>query len=210
MKSWSVRTLAVCLSLSLCSCGSRNDESRAYGPAVPEASELHTVEIHHPETAGVLDTDVLDVHGAPVGVSCTTCHGSGTNPKWVQGKNIPKEFHSKMKVEHGTNSCNSCHDSKDRTKLHLADGKKLDFDQAMTLCAQCHGSQYRDYTKGSHGGMTGYWDLRRGPRKRNSCLDCHSAHSPKYGKVRPVHPPKDRFLEWKQNHEDPRGKDKHE
>lgn len=82
--------------------------------------------------------------------------------------------------------------------MHLADGKPLELSQSMELCAQCHGVQYRDYKKGSHGGMTGYWDLKRGPRERNHCTDCHAAHQPAYESVRPVHPPKDRYLEWHQ------------
>jgi hypothetical protein len=65
---------------------------------------------------------------------------------------------------------------------------------AMTLCAQCHGPQFRDYQNGSHGGMNGHWDLSRGPRLRNHCVDCHDPHVPQ---VLPVHPapgPKDRFF----------------
>jgi hypothetical protein len=172
---------------------------------VAEDAPKHPVRVHLPETAGVLDTNVHDVSGSPVGVSCITCHGTGKANAFVHEKDVPEDFHGKMKVAHGTTTCYSCHDKDDRTKLHLADGSKLGFDQSQMLCAQCHGVQHRDYTKGSHGGMTGYWDLRRGPRDRNSCLNCHSPHTPKYAKVRPVHPPKDRFLEWKRQHEDPKG-----
>lgn len=185
------------------------DPSREFGPAVPKDAPLHPVTIHQPDTVGALDTNVRDIHGSPVGISCVTCHKSGTHKAFAT-QNAPEDFHSGMKMEHGSVSCNSCHDAKDRTKLHLADGQKLDFDQAMKLCAQCHGVQYRDYQRGSHGGMNGYWDLKRGPRDRNSCLDCHSAHTPAYHKVRPVHPPKDRFLEWKKKHEEKGKGDHHE
>jgi nitrate reductase cytochrome c-type subunit len=57
------------------------------------------------------------------------------------------------------------------------------------LCAQCHGPQARDFQHGAHGGMTGYWDLSKGPRRRNSCIDCHDPHAPKYPAVMPVFPP---------------------
>jgi hypothetical protein len=63
----------------------------------------------------------------------------------------------------------------------------------MDLCGQCHGPQARDYAHGAHGGMTGYWDLSRGPRERNNCIDCHDPHAPAFPKVRPVFAPKDRF-----------------
>ena len=55
----------------------------------------------------------------------------------------------------------------------------------MTLCAQCHGPQFRDYQHGAHGGMTGYWDLTKGGRMRNNCIDCHDPHAPKYPTVTP-------------------------
>jgi formate-dependent nitrite reductase cytochrome c552 subunit len=66
-------------------------------------------------------------------------------------------------------------------------------DRAIELCAQCHGPQYRDYKAGAHGGMTGNWDLSRGPRVRNHCVDCHEAHAPRYPGTRPVLRPNDRI-----------------
>jgi formate-dependent nitrite reductase cytochrome c552 subunit len=62
----------------------------------------------------------------------------------------------------------------------------------MQLCAQCHGPQYRDYRHGAHGGMAGHWDLAKGGRVRNNCIDCHDPHSPKYPTVRPAGGPLDR------------------
>jgi hypothetical protein len=195
-------TLAPAL-LLLAGCSQGIPSDRAYGPAVPVSTPAHPVEIHLPKTQGVLDTNLRDIAGTPVGVSCKTCHGSQAQGGLLN-KEAPANFHSGLKIHHGSMSCASCHDQ-DRSRLHLADGKKLEFDQTAKLCAQCHGVQFRDYTRGSHGGMTGYWDLRRGPRERNTCTDCHAAHHPAFERVRPVHPPKDRFLDWKvkepKNHE---------
>ena len=176
------------------SCNRGMPPERAFGPAVPADQPLQAVEIHRPTTLGVVDTDLKDVHGTPIGVSCKTCHGSAS-----QGltRGAPKDFHRGIKITHGQLSCTACHDQ-DRSRLHLADGQKLEFDQVVNLCAQCHGTQYRDYNRGAHGGMNGYWDLRRGGRDRNSCVDCHSPHRPAYEKMWPVHPPKDRFLDWKE------------
>jgi predicted CXXCH cytochrome family protein len=88
----------------------------------------------------------------------------------------------------------ACHNPADNyATLRLADGTALAFSESMQLCAQCHGPQYRDYQRGSHGGMTGYWDLRRGPRVRNHCQHCHDPHAPQFPKVLPVAEPRDRF-----------------
>lgn len=165
------------------------DPSRALGPAVPDGPR-HPTEIHRPTTLGVVDTPVTDVHGTPVGVACVTCHGPDPATSWASRDGAP--FHTGVDLEHGALTCASCHDPEDRTQLRLADGTNLDVVDAQTLCAQCHGPQFRDYRNGSHGGMTGYWDTRRGPRERNDCVDCHAPHAPAYAKVLPVFPPKDR------------------
>lgn len=181
--------------LFLSGCAGQIQPERAFGSAVEEAAPKHPVEIHRPSSQGVLDTSLRDHGGRPIGVSCKTCHGSQAQGVLL-GEDRPKDFHRGLQVTHGNLTCTACHDQ-DHSRLHLADGTKLEFDQTAKLCAQCHGVQYRDYSRGSHGGMTGYWDLQRGPRERNTCTDCHAAHSPAYEKVWPVHPPKDRFLEWK-------------
>ncbi|MFN7144161.1 MAG: hypothetical protein ACK4YP_10315 [Myxococcota bacterium] len=165
------------------------DPSRELGPAVPDGPRNPT-EIHRPTTLGVVDTPVADVHGTPVGVACVTCHGLDPATAWASRDGAP--FHTGVDLDHGALTCASCHDPEDRTQLRLADGTNLDVVDAQTLCAQCHGPQFRDYTNGSHGGMTGYWDTRRGPRERNDCVDCHAPHAPAYAKVLPVFPPQDR------------------
>lgn len=183
------------------SCQSTMPPERAYGPEIHKDAPLQPVEIHQPRTLGSLDTLLKDHADTPVGVSCRTCHGSAQKGGLL-AEDAPKNFHQGLKVAHGQQSCNSCHD-KDRSRLHLADGTSLEFDQVMKLCAQCHGPQYRDYQNGSHGGMTGHWDRRRGGRERNNCVDCHSPHQPAFSKVMPVHPPKDRFLSWPEEEAQP-------
>lgn len=66
--------------------------------------------------------------------------------------------------------------------------------EAITLCSQCHGPQRTSFDRGVHGGMTGHWDLSRGPRERNNCVDCHDPHAPKFVGGAPVHLPRDRFF----------------
>lgn len=192
---WGQLSIGVVLAaLMTISCSQGIVAERAFGPAVSVSASPHPVEIHQPKTLGALDTTLKDHADTPVGVSCTTCHGRAGKAELLL-PDAPKNFHQGLKVVHGGLSCNSCH-SKDRSRLHLADGTDLEFDQTMTLCAQCHGVQHRDYKNGSHGGMSGHWDLQRGGRQRNHCVDCHSPHQPAITPVWPVHPPKDRFLDW--------------
>ena len=186
-------TLTASLLATLCACAVDFPDGRAFGPEVEEPAVRYPVDIHTPSTLGVVDTTRTDIHGAPIGVSCTTCHGPNPQTAWVAGEGDPATFHEGVSLEHGNLSCDSCHDA-DRTKLHLADGQTFELGDVRTLCAQCHGVQHRDYVRGSHGGMTGFWDLRRGPRSRNICVDCHAPHAPAYPTYLPVHPPKDRYL----------------
>jgi formate-dependent nitrite reductase cytochrome c552 subunit len=165
------------------------DPSRARGDVVT-ATDRYATEIHRPTTLGVVDTPVLDANGTPVGVACVTCHGPDPETAWAAREG--GAFHTGVELDHGAVTCDSCHDPDDRTRLHLADGTPVELADAMTLCAQCHGPQTRDYTRGSHGGMTGFWDTRRGPRERNNCVDCHAPHAPAYAQVLPVFPPADR------------------
>jgi hypothetical protein len=62
---------------------------------------------------------------------------------------------------------------------------------AIRLCAQCHGQQHTAYTHGAHGGMNGHWDLSRGDRLRNHCVDCHDPHAPAFPRYMPMPPPRD-------------------
>lgn len=169
-----------------------DDTSRALGEPVDSLAEGR-VEIHRPPTLGVVDTPLTDVHGAPIGIACATCHGPDPDGEVLaEARDNPEEMHASVVLDHGRLSCNGCHDADDRRFLHLADGTRLELVEAMDLCAQCHGVQFRDYSAGSHGGMRGAWDLRRGDRSRNHCLDCHGAHKPAWPQLQPVFPPQDR------------------
>lgn len=182
-----------CLLFAAACGGGYADPSREFAPA--PTGERHGTRIHTPETLGVVDTEQVDVHGTPIGVACETCHGDPDAPAgaaMVAARGNPDGFHGSLELEHGALSCAACHDDTERSRLHLADGTSLPMAAAMDLCAQCHGPQTRDYRHGSHGGMTGHWDLRAGPRERNHCLDCHDAHQPAFVGGLPVAPAVDR------------------
>jgi len=178
------------------------DPSREFGPAVPDDAVEHPVSIHTPPGLGLADIEATDVRGRPLGVPCATCHGPNPAQSWQARDDAPQDMHANVELVHGPLTCDSCHESTDRTRLHLADGSTTDIQGAMTLCAQCHGIQYREYQHGAHGGMNGHWDLRRGARDRNNCVDCHAPHNPVYGGMMPTLPPRDRYLEAEPEHEE--------
>ena len=133
--------------------------------------------------------------GAPVTVACMTCHATRT-PNLANHATADLDlFHQGLQVEHGANTCLSCHNPQDYGSLHLANGTRVEFVDVVTLCTQCHGPQWRDFQHGAHGGMNGYWDLNRGPRERNTCTSCHDPHAPHFRGAQPALTPRDRFLE---------------
>lgn len=181
---------------SLLGCNSDfTDPTREF--AEPRSLKLtaYPTTIHQSPGLGFIQSGKYNEQGEPISVPCSTCHNPGHGDPWVKRRDAPEKFHSDIELNHANLSCNACHLSTNGSKLHLADGHILELRETMTLCAQCHGVQFRDYKHGSHGGMTGYWDRRRGPRSRNHCVDCHAPHDPAYKSVSPVHPPKDRHLD---------------
>jgi hypothetical protein len=166
----------------------------------PKTSSGNLVPARHPVTINPVapptgaKTELTDHHGQAVTVACHTCHSvRPSNAENRQASDL-NEFHQGLKLQHGQLACVACHNADEGyASLHLADGKSVAWEDTMTLCAQCHGTQFRDYQHGSHGGMTGYWDLTRGPRHRNHCINCHDPHAPQYPIVKPTEKPRDRF-----------------
>ncbi|WP_018969497.1 cytochrome c3 family protein [Rubritalea marina] len=167
------------------------DDTHEYSdsPWDPNAPK-HPVTINSTPSLPFVDSGRKDQAGNPIGVRCNTCHSSKEPNLTLNNGALLHEFHQGLHYAHGGMNCVSCHNPDDYESLRLANGESIPFSETIQLCAQCHGTQYRSYRDGSHGGMTGYWDLSKGPRQRNTCTDCHSAHAPAYPKVMPVFPPK--------------------
>lgn len=137
---------------------------------------------------------IQDRHGTEQTVACAVCHTTRPANKSNRESADLNEFHQGLKTAHGQLACVACHTADNGYEsLHLADGSSVLWQESMQLCAQCHGPQFRDYEHGSHGGMTGFWDLSRGSRMRNHCIDCHDPHAPAFPTVRPAAGPADRF-----------------
>lgn len=167
----------------------------------PAATTRFPVTVRHPAGPPTIDTGQLDEMGRPIVANCTTCHSTkAPNPRTSGGHELT-DFHQGLVTNHGGRTCLSCHNPRDYNQLRLADDRPVAFKDVMTLCAQCHGPQYRDYQHGAHGGMTGHWDLSRGPRARNNCIDCHDPHAPQFPRVMPVLRPNDRFLRSPETHD---------
>lgn len=156
----------------------------------PESDTLHPVAIRTPDGNVMVDSGRRDAKGQPILLACATCHDTREPQTLITSAADLDEFHQGLRYAHGSLSCLSCHNADDYNTLKRADGSAVPFSASMNLCAQCHGPQFRDYQNGSHGGMTGHWDLTRGGRTRNSCIDCHDAHHPAYPMVMPVFPPR--------------------
>jgi len=167
------------------------------GPAAPVGSSAKKfpVTIRKPAGPPRVELGIVDAAGQPVTAACSTCHA--TRPVNVANRSPADldEFHQNLAFAHGKVSCLSCHNPTDYDTLRLADGRPVEYTEVMTLCAQCHGPQTRDYQHGAHGGSNGYWDLSRGPRTRNNCVDCHDPHAPSFPAMKPTFKPRDRFLD---------------
>lgn len=178
------------LALALLGCqADRQDSGRP-----PPGARIGTVEIHQPDRLTSIATADVDALGRPIRVACLTCHSLRQPARLPSSTAELDEFHQGLVFAHGGLRCGSCHVVGDQPSLRLADGSLVDMRDTIALCRQCHGPQARDYDHGSHGGMTGHWDLSVGGRTRNHCVDCHDPHVPAFQPSQPVMPPRDRGI----------------
>ncbi len=96
-------------------------------------------------------------------------------------------YHQDIHLAHGLNNrCVNCHDPDDRERLTLRDGATVTFAQTPQLCAQCHGTVYRDWQRGTHGKTLGSWLTSSPAQLRLSCNECHNPHSPRFEPFMPL------------------------
>jgi len=154
---------------------------------------VHPVIFKQHEGPRKISTGLTNLHGQPVMASCSSCHATTRPNVETRTSADLDQFHQGLKYLHGNLTCLSCHNAANYDTLRLADSRAVQFSEVVTLCSQCHGSQRRDYDMGLHGGMNGHWDLSKGGRTRNICVNCHDPHSPAFPLVMPVFPPRDRI-----------------
>jgi hypothetical protein len=189
--------LVVCTLLVGCRSGSRQRAGSgptaivlptgpAPGTGAPGAR--FPVSIHRANPGLSVATGRTSASGQAGRVLCATCH-AGLAARAVEPGSAapaPARFHTGIELRHGAKTCRTCHRPPGFESFHLADGEPVDPANVMRLCGQCHATRLREYEAGAHGGMSGYWDLGRGPRVRNHCLDCHDPHAPKVPQVIPA------------------------
>jgi len=186
---------SVC-AMVVCACGDRPTDPPAQPGLTPSAAaathpSAPRFEVHVAKPTGPprVATDRVDALGRPITVGCATCHSLGVGDSTRAMGATLTQFHQALVTRHGELACRSCHEAPDYANLHLADGTTVPFTDVQTLCRQCHGPQARDFDRGSHGGMNGYWDLTRGPRQRHACTTCHDPHAPAYVGMVPARGP---------------------
>lgn len=153
---------------------------------------------HRPSTAGAggegAGAEAKD--GAPLRVytaesyPCTDCHEPGDVSDINTERRALDDPHTELALDHGPKEaswCYQCHSKEDRDALMKAGGTEVAFVESHLLCAQCHGEELRDWQAGVHGKRLGLWN---GPKEELACVDCHSAHTPRFPSLRPLPPPK--------------------
>lgn len=157
-------------------------------------SEVHPVVVNRPDGPPRVVTGILDDLGRPVTVSCASCHANMEPNFTTRSGEQLEEFHLGLHFDHGNMTCLTCHNANNYNALRLADGSEIAYQNVQSMCAQCHAPQHRDFLRGAHGGMSGYWDRSRGPQHRKNCIDCHDPHAPAFPHMIPTFKPYDRFL----------------
>ena len=191
-----LKKLAILPCLLLLGCPGAPDPAvlNAGTGSLADAAPRFPTRIELPYAQLGMSTEERDLSGRLARVKCVTCH-AGLEPRkgYERATNIPG-LHGGIEVIHGDLTCQSCHFPPEFQEFRLVDGRTVEYAEVILLCAQCHGSIKKDYDHGAHGGMSGHWDLDRGPRERNHCLVCHNAHQPAVPRMSPAPAPKYRFL----------------
>jgi hypothetical protein len=118
---------------------------------------------------------------------CMDCHRIFESPAVQREKRVQ---HTHIRLLHGMNdNCFNCHSRTDRNSLALTSGQLITFDEVPRQCAQCHGTVFRDWQRGTHGKTLGSWDASSGNQTRLTCNQCHDPHAPAYPGIEPLPAP---------------------
>ncbi|MBK7403616.1 MAG: hypothetical protein IPJ41_03015 [Phycisphaerales bacterium] len=118
---------------------------------------------------------------------CDDCHRLF---KSSTEKTTGRVQHTEIVFNHGMNNrCSNCHDKEHREKLVLRDGSLISFPGAPLLCAQCHGTTFHDWERGTHGKTLGSWERDNPAFRRLTCVECHDPHSPAFAPIAPLPAP---------------------
>lgn len=160
-----------CLAVGLIA-GSRSVDIRFAPPQIVDQASL----VVGPRRVAMTDPAHIAVNGTPQ--NCNGCHQIFAS---ASPAGAVLSFHQEVQLQHGLNNrCVNCHDPVNRERLTLRDGTVVSFAETPQLCAQCHGTVYRDWQRGTHGKTLGSWVTGSAAQHRLNCNDCHNPHAPKY------------------------------
>jgi len=111
---------------------------------------------------------------------CTECHNIPLEELKNTKPEMGEKSHWNIKLEHASSDvmdCTTCHSNDDMDVLHTITNKPVSFDESYKVCAQCHQTQFKDWTGGAHGKRVGGWAK---PVIRKTCVNCHNPHSPSF------------------------------
>jgi len=132
-------------------------------------------------------TDPPQIIVAEMPENCNACHQIFRSNSSAGAE---LNYHQEIRLGHGMNNrCVNCHDAENRERLTLRDGVTVPFADTPQLCAQCHGTVYRDWERGTHGKTLGSWVTNSDAQRRLSCNECHNPHVPKYDSYKPLPAP---------------------
>lgn len=161
--------------------------SKDPGIPVEPAAVVNPVDLAvGPRRTAMIDPPHMMVEG--LAQNCNGCHQifESSSPA---GATL--SFHREIDLNHGLNNrCVNCHDPHDRESLTLRDGTRIPFVQTPQLCAQCHGTVFRDWERGTHGKTLGSWITNSHDQRRLTCNECHDPHSPRYEPYTPMPGPR--------------------
>ncbi len=155
----------------------------ADAPASPKVPALEKAARDAVPVAGS-DFGVLERQSQLTYYPCSNCHKAMTpNP-------AERELYAPhvKKIEHGQGQiwCTTCHSLDHRNKLTTLRDREITFNEAYTVCKQCHQARAKDWQFGAHGKRVSKW---QGERVIYSCPECHNPHAPKIPGRKPQAPP---------------------
>ena len=136
--------------------------------------------------------EIYRTEGDTSGFSCYSCHDAKKKLEIhldTNGEAILAEPHKDLVMRHGRKNrndyCFNCHDAKNLEQLRVNEGQTFKLTEGNRLCGSCHGPTYRDWERGVHGRMQGFWDLSRGASAKSDCTSCHDPHAPSFPPIKP-------------------------
>ncbi len=115
---------------------------------------------------------------------CSSCHEAPLGD--TATSDVEPEPHWDITLDHASAdvmTCTTCHTSDNLDTLHTLTDTTVEFDNSYQVCAQCHSSQFTDWTGGAHGKRIEGWAE---PRVIETCVGCHNPHAPGWDKRWPA------------------------